>query len=379
MLNSRKSKVLFLQNAVSNVPSGGEIRFYNILCNIKSKVDYSIIGFFSKNKMNKDFNIDYGIKRRYSFYDKFGFLSFFFRLFDALFNVLRKKVSIVYSTSDFFPDTIPAFFYKLFHPKTRWIQCVFHIYTHWSKRPGNKVINFFGYYLQKLSLFLIKRKADRIILINHLVKKDLIKLGFDKKKLKVIDCGVDIEYFDKIKKTKSKYDVIFLARLNSSKGIFDLIPLWRLVVKQIPNASLGVIGGGDESIKLELKDLIKKNKLRKNIFILGYLNDKKAYSLLKSGEAFLFPSHEEGWGIVIAEAMACKLPVISWDLPVYKELFENKIIKVKEGDIRLLSKKVIDLLKNKNKRLTLGKKGYKFVKKYSWKRVSREELSTIIG
>ena len=48
------------------------------------------------------------------------------------------------------------------------------------------------------------------------------------------------------------------------------------------------------------------------------ISGKDALSVVKSVLVFVFPSHEEGWGIAICEAMACGLAVVAYDLPAYE-------------------------------------------------------------
>lgn len=287
------------------------------------------------------------------------------------------KRNIFYCTSDLFWETLPAYFCRSRHKNVKWVQEIYHIYPHWKKREGSIISNFIGYYLQKFSFFLIKRKADLIFSLSDLLKEDLISLGFSKDKIVVSYNGVDCGYFEKLPASDIYYEGIFLGRLNYSKGIFDLIEIWKKVCAAIPQVKLAIIGGGDEKTKEDLKEKIIALNMKNNIEVLGYLENKKAYSLLKSSKVFLFPSHEEGWGIVINEALACGLPVVSWDLLVYKSIFEDYIVQIKENDIKRFSNEVVKLLENKELRNQIGLVGKEFIKKYSWDKVAENEYQMI--
>src|SRR3989344_4438615 len=167
MLISDVHKILFILNTTATSEgaglSGGDIRVYRILKFLGARYDCSIKGFFALKRMNEELGIAPGIIHRYAFYDRFShYVSYLFRCFDALLSLLKskKQFNIVYVTSDFFPDVIPAFYYKLTHRKAVWAQCVFHIYSHWRTRPGNGLINFLAQYCQRFSFFLIRRYAD---------------------------------------------------------------------------------------------------------------------------------------------------------------------------------------------------------------------------
>ena len=95
----------------------------------------------------------------------------------------------------------------------------------------------------------------------------------------------------------------------------------------------------------------------------------------KSSEVFVFPSHEEGWGIAICEAMACGLPVVAYDLPVYREIFTQGIITVPLKDIKAFSEKVVNLLENDKERHVLGDKARSQATVYDWDTVAARELS----
>lgn len=301
--------------------------------------------------------------------------SFFVLKLDFLENKDRKV--ILYSSSDLFWEVIPAFFFKTRKKNTKWIQVIHHVYPDWRKRPGRKAVNFFGYFFQRFSFWLIKKKADKIILVSNLVKNKLAKIGFFEDRMSVSPNGIDLGYFENIKKAELEYDGVFLGRLSRSKGISDLIDIWKNVCGDFPEARLAVIGGGNEAVKKYLQKKIGDYNLEKNIDLLGFLEDERAHTILKSGKVFLFPSHEEGWGIAIAEAMACGLPVVSWDLPIFREIFNSHSILVKENNINQFSEKIIELLKNNQLRREIGDGSRDFVKKYSWEKAAEKELKII--
>lgn len=369
--------------------TGGEVRMLKIIqgLNDSGRIALIIVStergaeYFRRNGILAEFKI---IKTKLKFSSPLGLClkslfivakSFLSINYDFL-KTKNEKV-LIYSTSDLFWEVIPAFLHKTKNKKIEWVQIIHHIYPDWKKRAGNGIVNFFGYYLQRFSLGLIRRRADKIIVMNNSIKNKLLLREFNEKKIYVSSNGINFDYLDSLKRDDVSYEGVFLGRLSASKGVSDFIPIWKKVCEKMPAAKLAIIGGSEKHAKADFMQKIKESGLENNIDMLGFLGDDEAFSLLKAAQVFLFPSHEEGWGIAIAEAMACGLPVVSWNLPVYKEIFEDYTITVTEGDIGLFAEKVIELLKNESLRRDRSARGRDFIKKYSWDEVAKRELEII--
>ena len=366
-------KIIALMNAYTQGKSGGDIAFIETAKRLENKV--TVI----TSEPGKKLCLENGLSGNFfitSSENKFGnlFLTYLKRTIKALsFNVSKEENVIYWSTSDFFPDVVPAFLRKIKNSQTIWVQSLHHLYLPPSKRKGNYLRNSLAYFLQRISLILIKKQADRIMVVNDLLKEDLKKMNFEPKKIFVCPNGVNADYFDGLKtKNNNRFEGVFLARLTASKGVFDLIKIWSIVCRQKPKAKLVLIGGEAEVSRKELEETAKKAGLAENISVLGYLDNKEAYSLVKSGKVFLFPSHEEGWGISIAEAMACGTAVIAWDLPVYRKVFSDYLTVVSENDLGAFAAKIIELLENNSRRESFSVKGKAFINNYSWELMAKK-------
>lgn len=289
-----------------------------------------------------------------------------------------------YSTSDYFPDVIPCIVGRVVNKQAKWIALVHHIYEHYRTRLGNKKLNFISYYLQQFSLHLMKRKSDKVLLVSPLVYDYLVsKRGFHKSKLQKVDNGIDTVFIDSVIPYEDKgkqYDAIMLARLAASKGVYDLPIIWENVSKRNNTARLGIIGGGTDEIKNELLKLCDRHGVKGSIDLLGFLDNETAYRYLKSAKVFVFTSREEGWGISIAEAMACGVPVVAFNLPVYKFIFPKGIKLIENRDATKMAAQIELLLNDSEERRRLGDDGRQFVREhYEWTQVSENELNIIEG
>lgn len=373
----KNTKNIFaFMNAYSSGKSGADIALIELLKRLKN---YEKTVITSKNGINLCNNLELkNISAIITSKEKDInnlLLIYIKRTWNIIFSKqIPKYNSILLSSSDFFPDVIPCFLLK---GKNVWIQTIHHLYPHYKNRKGNIFINFLAYYLQRLSFFLIKKRANKIIVVNSLVKNQLIKLGFNKNIIKIIPNAIDISYYEKIKREKYIYDAVYLGRLNYSKGIFDLIDIWKHVIKKNKKFKLAIIGKGSKKFKDSLLKKANNNKLTNNIKYLGYLSDKQTFSIIKSSKLFINPSHEEGFSITCLQAIACNIPVISWNLKSYKKTFKNNLIKIQKGNIHTFSNSIIKLLKDKKQRNNISKKAFKYIRKYDWKYILPEYINIL--
>ena len=269
-----------------------------------------------------------------------------------------QRGDIIYSTSDFLPDIVPAFVYKCRKPVARWVSFLHLIAPH-------PLYGFEGYYVKKITIprlknilfklsqlaaiYLMKRKADVVCVVNQEIKAYLIKKKMDPAKIVVVRNGVDCRYINSVQALDTPlYDAVFVGRFHVQKGIFDLIHSWATVCGLHADAQLALIGSGTASFAAAVQSLIEKKTITRHIHLLGFRDGKEKYQIMKSSRIFVCPSTYESWGIVIAEAMACGLPVVAYELPVYKAIFHKGIITVPIGNTQLFAQAISELLNNRD-------------------------------
>lgn len=280
---------------------------------------------------------------------------------------------ILLGTSDFLPDTLPIYRWKRQEPKAVWVQHVFHLI------PSSRPLPFLA---QRISFQLIKRGADLIVVDNSLLKDELTALGFDPGKVAVNYPGIDLGRLSSVRPGKKGYQGVFIGQLRRSKGIFDLVPIWRAVTRVLPEARMGIIGKGSPEMVRKLTAEIARAGLAERIDLLGYLADEAAWAAIKGSKVFVFPSHEEGFGIAPLEAQALGLPVVAWDLPVFAEIFPQGIVRIKLGEVELMAAAVVKLLTAGTERQRLVAQALGNARRFSWEAAARKQnhlLEDFIG
>jgi glycosyltransferase involved in cell wall biosynthesis len=279
----------------------------------------------------------------FAFIDVLGVVPAYLARIIGSFGQIRRLlgVKLCYSAADFLPSVAAPFLAKVLRPaRIAWIGCCFHLIPPPQQRSGNFFGNLLSHHAQRLSLELMRR-CDMVIVDNALLKNDLIARGFKDSCVFVTSMGVRIP--EQMPIEEKKFDGCFFGRLHPAKGIFDLLEAWALVRERFPAAKLAVIG--DRSVLgNELDAAVVRLKLRGAVEFFGYLARSEVDRILAQSRLFTFPSHEEGWCIAAAEAMAAGLPVVLYDLPALREVFPQGARFAPLRDVAAFAATIIELL-----------------------------------
>jgi len=205
-------------------------------------------------------------------------------------------------------------------------------------------------------------KASCIRATSLLEAKSIRKL-FKKKTVVIIPNAVKIPKL-KLKyiknKRKKKFRLLFLSRMDKKKGIEEILHAWKYLEKKYLDWEL-LLCGHDSKYKSQMINLASNLKL-KNVLWHSYVagNDKKRIYL--SSDLFILPSYSENFGLVVAEALAHGVPVITTKNTPWISLNKNKC----GWCVDLSVKKLVQTLENameltSKERFLMGKRGRNFV------------------
>jgi len=301
-----------------------------------------------------------------------GIILYILRTLRASFFDVDDTLDIIVASSHYPFDVVPAMLHTLRNPRSKLV-----VYFHGLSIPeGAPVRKIFSYVYNLLGFLLFSRRSHLIFVVNSKTKDYLLQHGVKNDQIAVTTNGVDV-IENAVLEADTVFDACFVGRLVKNKGVFDLISIWSGVCKKRPTAKLAILGDGPE--KEQLAMLVIKMGLEKNVTFFGFVFGTEKSIIVANSKIFLFPSYLESWGISIAEAMAAGLPVVAYNLHVYKEVFEDKLVTVPLGDVDALAKQIIFLLENPDFATKIGEASREFVKRYDWKTVSEKELSVMIN
>ena len=216
--------------------------------------------------------------------------------------------------------------------------------------------------------YIAARLPDTVISVSDSTTQALqTELG-RKGKIITIPNGIDFKKIEGTEAAEEESDIIFVGRLIPHKNVDKLIEALALAKQRLPDVTLTIVGEGPE--KKALRKLAKDLDLERNIRFSGFAPENKLFSYMKSSKMLALPSSREGFGMVVLEAKACGLPVLTVDEPrnASRHLVKDgKGDKVTELNPASIAKGILDLLEN---RAAAGQK--QGIERYDWRIITAE-------
>ena len=212
-------------------------------------------------------------------------------------------------------------------------------------------------------------QANAFIVLGSEFKKKLKEWGI-KAPIYLLNTVVDeslLEGFDieeKIKRIKDSKDIklLFLARIERGKGIFEVIDTFKILNSKNFPVHLSIAGDG--SALKEVKDYV--NSLSIKINFLGYVKGYHKAKVFAEHDIYCFPSYAEGMPISLLEAMSFGLTVITRPVGGIKDFFVNGkmgFITSSKNPV-VFAELIAKLIDNKNKLIEISKYNYNFSKRH---------------
>lgn len=230
--------------------------------------------------------------------------------------------------------------------------------------------------------------CDLIIAISDFEKESALKNNICKeKKIKVIYNGIDIEEYNKIKSefsiTRDKinipnnaYVIGAIGRLSKQKAPDVFIKSAAIIKKSIKNAYFILVGDGEEYD--EIRKLIDEYNLTNDVLITGWVDEPMEY--LQIFDQAMLISRWEGFGLVLAEYMVAKKPIIATKVDAIPNIIVDRYngLLVDKNDVEGIVSASLQIKEDDELRKCLIENGYNVVNsKYNIKRVVDEFYSIL--
>ncbi|PRY88363.1 glycosyltransferase [Mongoliibacter ruber] len=194
----------------------------------------------------------------------------------------------------------------------------------------------------------------------------------------VIPNGINVSEIEpSFHSKKGKKTILFLSRIHQKKGIELLIDSWKNIDEKLKKDwVIKIVGNGEKEYINSLNKKLSNFKMNDQIEILGPMFDNDKDEMFKSSDLFILPTYSENFGIVIIEAMAYGLPVITTKGTPWSELETYNAGWWVDTNIESIEKALVQAMtSNHSSLLKMGKNGRDLVeKKYAINNIRSKTL-----
>lgn len=175
-------------------------------------------------------------------------------------------------------------------------------------------------------------------------------------KLHIVHCGVDPALYDAPPPTAAAH-LVFVGRLAGVKGVPVLFEAVQRLIADHPAVRLTLVGDGPERAGLQAR--ARRMGLGGHVDFVGYRAQAEVADLLSDATALVLPSFAEGLPVVLMEALAARLPVVTTRIAGVPELVEDGVsgLLVPPGDPEALRAALARLLADPDLRRRMGEAG----------------------
>ncbi|MCA9938054.1 MAG: glycosyltransferase family 4 protein [Anaerolineales bacterium] len=218
--------------------------------------------------------------------------------------------------------------------------------------------------------------ADYFILPSGYAKRTFVEAGFDEERIFVLPYGVDDEIFFRdgsvAPEPDSTFRIVYAGQIVPRKGIHYLVRAFQQLA--LPNTELLLLGRIDDAFYRYLRGVIKDDA---RIKLPGSVPKQELRKRFNAASVFILPSLSDSWGLVVAEAMACGLPVIVTENVGSKEMVRDGVdgFVIPMRSVTAIVEKLSLLYDNRALRRRMAEAACDQVRHFTWERYQQGLLA----
>ncbi len=264
-------------------------------------------------------------------------------------------------------------FYTPLYVKERVLAISHHFFGRSIFREVNFLSGLYVIAAEKLVDYVYKKTPFAVV--SQSTFDEFINRGFNPELFEIIPNAIEHENFPmKVCEKNPFHTITYFGRLKKYKSVDHLLKAFRIVLNDLPEARLYIIGTGDFREKLE--KLARELGIYNQTKFFGYVSDEEKVKLMSLSHLVVNTSMKEGWGITNIEANACGTPVLSANVAGLKDSvrvgYSGDLYEY--GNIHQLASKIVHLLTNSEYLYKLSETSINWARNFSWDESARKML-----
>ncbi|MDA4132274.1 MAG: glycosyltransferase family 4 protein [Thaumarchaeota archaeon] len=288
----------------------------------------------------------------------------------------RGRIDLVHVTFDY-----PTFFFRL---KRRGVPCVATVH-HLHLAEALSMLRYESSVPRKIAQMLrastltgfegrLARQCEAVIAVSGFTAETVRRLlSVPREAVRIVKNGIDASEFaggdpllfrEKFPVLGDK-TVLYVGRLERSKGLHYLMPAFARVLSRVPDATMAVVGRGSDEYLAELKIGARSAGISDRVVFTGRISQDLLPHAYAASALVVLPSLMEGFGISLLESMAAERPCVATRVGAVPEIIKHGEtgLLVKPADSQELGGAMATLLSDPALRAAMGKKGLETVKR----------------
>jgi glycosyltransferase involved in cell wall biosynthesis len=222
-------------------------------------------------------------------------------------------------------------------------------------------------------------RLDAMIVPSYAVKNDLVQhCGADEERITVIPHGVDDEFFEATPAQRevacSQYSLperymLFVGSVEPRKNLAGLLEAFSSLPEKTQRDYPLVLAGATGWKNEDIGRTIARNP---NVRAIGYVSRDLLPAVYESSSVFVFPSHYEGFGMPVLEAMAAGIPVITSNVSGLPEVLGDAGILVDPDDAGALAEAITSVLEDPQTANLMGSAARQRARRFPWEKCALE-------
>jgi glycosyltransferase involved in cell wall biosynthesis len=222
-------------------------------------------------------------------------------------------------------------------------------------------------------------RAKHVIAISEATKRDVIKLfKIPEKRISIMYLGYKPICAEPQREVvlPDKF-FLFVGIIKERKNVFNVVRAFREYRRTHDTHKLVIAGNGAGAYYDQIRKYVEDEGIGDSVIFFGHADDQQLSYMYRKAEALFFPSIAEGFGMPVAEAMDCGLPVITSNTTSLPEVGGDGAIIVDPYNIKEMAEALARISTDRFFREQLIQRGFEQKKKFGWDKSAQKLLEVI--
>ncbi len=224
-------------------------------------------------------------------------------------------------------------------------------------------------------------QADLLLACSQHEAAELQRMGLPAERVRTVPLWIDVDWITSLPSRPPQREhgrplILYIGQLTRRKGPDLVVEAMPAVVAQHPEAAF-VFVSHNPAAQAELQSRAAALGTDRHLHFAGQVSEEEKVALLRACDAYVLPTRYEGFGLPLLEAMACRAPVVTSDIPVVREIVqdgENGLL-VPMGDSQALAAALLRVVDDGGLRQRLADGGERTLReRYDGARLVQEVL-----